>query len=87
LAIYKRSSALRKSPIIYKILKIGTEQNYAMALFIHGEHLTAITYATNFRLFVNEFLTFLRGKEYRTFQINIPDYGSIGSPEQLVRFS
>jgi len=58
-----------------------------MTLFIHGEHLTAITYATTFRLFINEFLTFLRGKEYRIFQIKYPDCGSIGSSEQLVHFS
>ena len=58
-----------------------------MALFIHGKHLTAITNATNSRVFINEFLTYFRGNEYRIFQINIADYGSIGSSEQLVRFS
>jgi len=58
-----------------------------MALFIHGEHLTAITYATNSMVFINEFLTFLRRKEYRIFQINISDYGCIESSEELVRLS
>jgi hypothetical protein len=58
-----------------------------MALFIHGEHLTAITYVTNFRVFINEFLILLGGNEYRIFQINIPDCGSIESSEQLVHFS
>jgi hypothetical protein len=58
-----------------------------MALFIHGEHLTEITYATNSGVFINEFLTFLLRKEYRISQINIPDYGSIEPSEKLVHFS
>jgi hypothetical protein len=73
--------------MLFTNLKIGTGEYYVMALFIHGEHITAVICTTNFRVFINEFLTFLRGNEYRIFQINIPDFGSIRSSEELVRCS
>jgi hypothetical protein len=66
-------------------LKIGTGQYYTKALFIHGEHLTAITCATSSTVFFNEFLASLQRVESRIFQINIPDNRSIESSEQLVR--
>jgi hypothetical protein len=81
------SSVAKNKKILFTNLKFGTGQYYVMALFIHGEHLTAITYVTSFRVLINEFTTFLRGNEYRIFQINIPDCGSVESSEQLVRFS